>query len=773
MKRPLRIAFIGNSLPRLCGIATYTTDLRDAVARSRPDCACVIVAMTENGQSHAYPPVVIREIHEARPEEYLDAADLLNRGDFDVISLQHEFGIFGGPAGRHILALLDRLTVPVVTTFHTVLAEPSAAERLVTDRIIALSARCIVMADKGRTLLISEYGSPPERIDVIAHGIPDAPFRHQAEAKAQLGYAGRSVILTFGLISPDKGIEAVIDAMPEILKRCPDAVYVVLGATHPNLLRQQGEAYRQSLVERIDRLEVAESVVLIDRFVDLPTLLDHISMCDVYVTPYLNEAQMTSGTLSYSFGAGRAIVSTPYWHALELLCDGRGNLVPFGDSEATGRAIADLLTGEPRRIAMERRAYADSRAMIWPRSAERHLASFEAASAGWRHSAPQRPIVLAAPSSGAALATGTAHLAIMCDDVGIFQHAIHSVPDPAHGYCVDDNARALLLAVSLEEEITSERLPDALTMRFASFVQHAWNPAVARFRNFMSFDRRWLEEAGSEDSHGRTLWALGAVAACRKPTPRRDWAAALFAEAAPVVETFRPPRAWAFTLLGLAHVLDRAPGDAAARRLRDLLADRLLSILATVESDDWIWFENGLAYDNARLPEALLAKAASGDRFDCAALGLRSLRWLVATQTAPSGVFRPVGSDSFGTGRTAPLAFDQQPLEAAATVAACLKAWHTDGDGRWVTEADRAFAWFSGANDLRTPLVDPLTGACRDGLHPDRANENRGAESVLVHLLAQIDIRRLHALQDRRADRIGSMRRLADAHGRPMTQRQS
>ena len=766
MKRPLRIAFIGNSLPRLCGIATYTTDLRDAVARSRPEATCVIVAMTEDEESHTYPPVVVREIHDARLEEYLDAADFLNAGGFDVVSLQHEFGIFGGPAGRHILALLGRLSIPVVTTFHTVLAEPGAAEKLVVDRLIALSARCVVMAEKGRQLLMSVYGAPPEKIDVIPHGIPDAPFREPDEAKAQLGYAGRSVILTFGLISPNKGIEVVIDAMPAILERCPDAVYVVLGATHPALLRRQGEAYRLTLADRIERLGIGNSVVLLNRFVDLPTLLDHISMSDVYVTPYLNEAQMTSGTLAYSYGMGRAIVSTPYWHAREILEDGRGSLVPFGDSGATGRAISDLLTDEPRRSAMQQRAYADGRSMIWARSAERHLACFEAAVTDARRLASLRPITLAAKPAGEAVGSRTSHLSTMCDDTGIFQHAIHSVPDRSHGYCVDDNARALLLAVALEGKTEGERLSDAMAMRFASFVQHAWNPDAGRFRNFMSFDRRWLEETGSEDSHGRTLWALGAVAACREQTPRRDWAAALFAEALPVVESFRSPRAWAFTLLGLAHYRLRAPRDPAIRRMQGLLADRLLTILTAVETDDWVWFETGLAYDNARLPEALLVTAASADRPDCAAAGLRSLRWLAAVQTAPSGVFRPVGSDTFGSGRRPPHPFDQQPLEAAATIAACLAAWRADGDSRWVVEAERAYGWFGGTNDLHTPLVDPRSGACRDGLHPDRANENRGAESVLSYHLAMADMRTLSALAGARHREVGLTHLPVETHHR-------
>jgi glycosyltransferase involved in cell wall biosynthesis len=748
-----RLAFIGNSLPRRCGIATFTADLQQAIATSCADVETSIVAMTDHGQAYDYPSAVHLQVNDGRMEDYLLAAESLNAGRFDVVSLQHEFGIFGGEAGDHINELLSRLTMPIVTTLHTVLAEPTRVQRGVMDRIVATSSRVVVMAEKGRELLRAVYRVPAENIEVIPHGIPDFAFVEPDQAKAQFGFSGRAVILTFGLLSPNKGIEVMIDAMPAILKSRADAVYVVLGATHPNLVRHQGEAYRESLVARVRALGIEDHVVFLDQFVDQATLLGFISMCDVYVTPYLNEAQMTSGTLAYSFGLGKAVVSTPYWHARELLADGRGILVPFGDATAIGSEIAGLLTDDPRRQAMRERAYSSSRAMTWERTAERYLAAFESA---WRGHGIRVISRLdqsePSPDSHAPPAMQTGHLLSMCDDTGLFQHAVHSVPDRSHGYCVDDNARALLLACALNDA-GEQRLPEALTARLAAFVQHAWNPETRRFRNFMSFDRSWLEDSGSEDSHGRTLWALGACARGDASPSRRRWAASLFAEALPTTKSFRSPRAWAFTLLGLDAYCAADAEDALAEQVRHLLADRLMAIMAAVETRDWVWLEEGLAYDNARLPQALIVTGISTGTSAYVEAGLRSLRWLVTLQTTPAGLFRPVGTEGFGDDkRTPPEAFDQQPLEATATISACLAAWRADGDAEWRADAARAFAWFLGSNDLALPLVDLETGSCRDGLHPDRPNENRGGESVVSYLLGLAEIRQHARLSEDRTN---------------------
>ena len=745
---PMRsVAFIGNHLPRRCGIATFTHDLHHAVATARTDLDTGVVAMNDPGNSYSYPPAVRFQIRDEIAGDYRKAAAFLNGGDFDVACLQHEYGIFGGEAGRNILELLPLLEMPIVTTLHTILAAPSPAQRAVLDQVIDVSSKIVVMSDKGRQFLRTVHDVPASRIEIIPHGIPEYSFIEPQHAKAKFGYSGRTVILTFGLLSPSKGIETVIDAMPRIIKSCPNAVYVVLGATHPHLVRDQGESYRESLVARAHGLGIADHVEFCNQFVDQATLLDYISMCDVYVTPYLNEAQMTSGTLAYSFGLGKAVVSTPYWHAQELLADGRGILVPFSDSAAIGAEISGLLTNDVRRHAMRKRAYRTSRSMVWGQIAKSYIAVFDAAFETSRsgRGRPREPMILLNGNSEEAFAVPnveTGHLLSMCDSTGLLQHAVHCVPDRSHGYCVDDNARALLLACAIGKS-GEQRLPETLTTRFAAFIEHAWNPDTQRFRNFMSYDRRWLEDVGSEDSHGRTLWALAECAATDTDPARRRWAANLFVKALPVVERFSSPRAWGFTLLGLNAYCAARVSDIPANRMRRLLANRLLGLLSTNRIGTWHWFENVLAYDNARLPQALIETGlATGARVYTEA-GLQSLRWLMALQTARSGYFRPVGSDSFGNIRQKPAKFDQQPVEATATIAACLAAARADHGAEWPAGARRAFNWFLGANDLQVPLVNLATGGCLDGLHADRPNQNMGAELVLSYLLALVEIRQL------------------------------
>lgn len=724
--KAMRIVFIGNALPRRCGIATFTTDLELAMRQQDDVGETAIVAMCDGAAPFAYAEPVRLSIAQDEPGAYLDAAEYINAAGFDVVSLQHEFGIFGGEAGNYVLGLIAALRVPLVTTLHTVLDQPSEAQHAVMMALLAASARVIVMARKARTILIERYGADPARIAVIPHGIPDLPLADTQDAKRRLGFADRQVILTFGLLSPNKGIEVMIEGMPMVLSAAPDAVYVVMGATHPALLRAEGEAYRESLMARVHALGLDGHVVFINRFVDRPELLDYIAMCDVYVTPYLLEAQMTSGTLAYSHGLGRPVISTPYWHAAELLGDGSGVLVPFRDPVRLGAAVASLLTDEAGRIAMGRAASIAGRLVTWKKTALAYRAAFAGACAG-------------AQPQPAALPLG--HFAAMCDDTGLFQHAVGGIPDRQHGYCIDDNARALLLTNALSSAQLAD-LPTIQPLRFAAFIQHGWNPDRGRFRNFMGFDRRWLEEVGSEDSHGRTLWALGVTAAENPDTELAQWAANLFAWALEAVEGFTSPRAWAFTLLGLHGYSAKRPFDRKANHIGLVLAERLQELLLMCSRDDWTWFESRLTYDNARLCEALIVTGRDARLPDIVTAGLSALRWLIARQTAPGGHFRPVGSDGFLLASREPQQFDQQPLEACATVAACLAASSVEAGPFWQAEAARAFAWFAGANDLGTALVDEGTGSCRDGLHRNRANENRGAESLLSYLMALTDMGR-------------------------------
>ena len=735
------IAMLGNHVPRQCGIATFTADLTDAISEEFPDIDCSVLAMDDPGRRHAYPPRVRFALDESDVASYRRAADFLNVSGVDVVCLQHEYGIFGGKAGSHVLALLRELRMPVVTTLHTLLAEPDPAQRAVMNEITRLSERIVVMSARGAEIARRVHGVPDAKIDHIPHGIPQVPL--ERESKERLGVECRRVILTFGLLSPDKGIEHVIDAMPAILERCPDAVYIVLGATHPHVKERHGETYRLMLENRAQRLGVDGSMIFQNRFVSQAELTEFLSAADIYVTPYLKPEQSTSGTLAYAVGAGAAVVSTPYWYAEELLADGRGVLVPWRDPRALAREITGLLEDDERRLAMRGRARAFGQSMIWPVVARGYLESFAHARAEridrrrtlYRRSAPpKRPMELPG--------LDLRHLRLMTDDTGLLQHSMFGVPRYDDGYCLDDNARALLLMALIEDARAEDRQAvRALASRYLAFVSHAYNADQRRFRNFMAYSRRWTENEGSEDSHGRALWALGAVVGRSEDPGRQSLGGHLFHAALPAVSAFTSPRAWAFALLGIHEYLRAFQGDSSVQAMRTQLADRLLDLFRRASRPDWPWFEDRLTYSNARLSHALLVSGASMGREEATAAGLRSLDWLAGLQRSNAGDFAPVGSDGFYARGGTKAAFDQQPVEAAGMISACLEARRITGDERWERHARRAFSWFLGQNHLQQSLYDATTGGCRDGLHADRVNENQGAESTLSFLLGLVEMR--------------------------------
>jgi len=737
------VGFISNYPPRQCGIAAFTTDLTASLLADDPTLDCFVVAMNDPGQQHEYPPRVRCEIAERDIESYNRAAVFLNASGADVVSVQHEYGIFGGAAGSDIVPLMQSLRMPIVTTLHTVLAEPSLAQRAVMDAMARLSERVVVMSSHGVTLLRDVYGIPIDKIDRIPHGVPRLP--PAAGSKERLGLTDRLVILTFGLLGPDKGIEYVIDAMPAILARHPSAVYVVLGATHPHIRACHGEAYRTSLVQRARLLGVEDSVVFDGRFVTSAEIAEHLAAADVYVTPYLNPAQITSGTLAYAVGCGKAVISTPYSYARELLSNGRGVLVPWRDPAAIAQAANTLLSDVATADGLRTRAAAYGHDMTWPNVAQRYLESFARARVG---PSPRLRTLFQPQSVGRRgmerPALNLKHLRNLTDSTGMLQHAVYDVPSYIEGYCLDDNARALLLTAHLAEAGTEDPAAvHALAARYLAFVRHAFDADTQRFRNFLSYPRTWVETAGSEDSHGRALWSLGTVVAKAHEPGRRSLAQSLFHAALPTVESFTSPRAWAYTLLGIDAYLQCLPGDAALESMRLTLATRLLELHKKASGPEWPWFEDKLTYCNARLSQALMLSGARLDDTTMLTVGLRSLEWLVYLQRDTRGLFSPIGSNGFYPQGGARAIFDQQPVEACAMVSACLDAGRVTGDPVWREHARLAFAWFLGHNHLRQHLYDPTTGGCRDGLHADRVNENQGAEATLSFLQASVEIRAL------------------------------
>lgn len=709
------------------------------MSAAAPESQCIAGAVNDRLEGYRYPPRVRFEMQEKDLDSYRRAADFLNFNNMEVLCLQHEFGIYGGPAGSHILALLKEVRMPVVTTLHTVLQHPDSAQRRVMDELVRRSDRLVVMARKGAEILEATYGVDSGKIDVIPHGIPDIAFADSSLSKAQFGVEGRKVLLTFGLLGPGKGIEYAIEALPEIVRRHPNVVYLVLGATHPNLVAREGEKYRLGLERLAADRGVKDHVIFYNRFVSLEDLTEFIGATDIYLTPYLNEAQITSGTLAYVFGAGKAVVSTPYWHAQELLADDHGVLVPFRDPHAIAEGVCAFLDDPERMETTRTAAYRVGREMIWPAVAKRYLESFQ-------HARADRKILPRTAFAGWTLASRPYdlpplrldHVVRMSDRTGIFQHAIFNVPCYREGYCTDDNARAFLLCCLLDEiggDPPSENL-DHLATSYLAFLAAAWNGAAGRFRNFMDHGRNWLEEAGSEDSHGRALWALGVGSARAQNEGHRRLSGQLFDQALGVVESFTSPRAWAFALLGIHENLRAARNPEPARAARRILTEKLLCRWADCATEGWPWFETSATYDNARLCQALIASGKWMPHPEALRIGLESLRWLVSIQKTQANHFRPIGSDGFYVKDGARADFDQQPVEAQAMVSACLEAFRVTSDASWLQEARRAFEWFLGRNDLGIPLYDSASGGCSDGLHKDRVSENQGAESTLAFHLS-------------------------------------
>ncbi|MBW1796159.1 MAG: glycosyltransferase family 4 protein [Deltaproteobacteria bacterium] len=735
------LAIVGNHLPRKCGIATFTTDLLNSLMAEAPDADCWAIAINDTPEGYPYPTQVRFELNQKNLQDYRLAAEFLNMKQVDTVSLQHEFGIFGGKHGAHILELARNLRMPIITTLHTVLKNPNEIQRSNLREIGRLSDRLVVMSHKARELSQEVYGIPGEKIELVPHGIPDVPFVDPNYYKDQFGVEGRKVILTFGLLSPGKGIEHMIDALPEVVRIHPDAVYVVLGATHPHVKRDQGEAYRYSLQRRARSLGVEDHLIFHNRFVELEELCEFLGAADIYVTPYLNDEQIVSGTLAYALGAGKATISTPYWYAQEMLADGRGRLVPFNNPEALSAEIVGLIDNEVERHAMRKRAYHHCRDMIWKEVARKYLEVL--AQVKEERERQPRPVYRAATLQSNPLELPKPkfdHLKRLTDDVGVLQHAKYIVPDRDHGYCTDDNARALIAVLLGQELLPEDDILVELSCVYLGFLLHAYNDSRGRFRNFMSYDRRWLEEQGSEDSHGRALWALGMAVALSKSENLTAVALNLFEKAMPAMNQFESPRTCAFALVGIHAYLRKFSGDAEIKRSREKLAERIFGLFQANASNDWPWIEDIVTYANGKIPHALLLSGQWLQRGEMVEAGLRSLEWLLRIQTDASGHFSPVGNHGWYPKGGEKARFDQQPLEASDMIEACREAYNVTGDERWIKEAQHCFEWFLGRNDVNAPLYDYKTGGCCDGLSADGVNFNQGAESTLAWLLSLLSM---------------------------------
>lgn len=742
-----KIAVIGNYSPRQCGIATFTTDLSQSLAKELTNEDNLInVAMDDIPEGYNYPHQVKFRIRQNVQSDYFWAADYLNANQYSAAIVQHEYGIYGGEDGSHILQMIQALNMPVITNLHTVLENPTKGQRNVMLGLAKYSDRLLVMSKKAFSILTNVYGIDKKMVSFIPHGIPDASFRPQGIYNKLFGMENKDVILTFGLLGPDKGIESMIKAMPSIVKENPNAVYLILGQTHPHILEKTGDSYRRDLQQLVNKLGMKNHVVFHNHFVKLETLVQYLQTSKVYAIPYLKKEQITSGTLAYALGVGAAVVSTPFWHAEELLADGRGRLVPFGDTDAMAKEINYLLSHEHEREMMRFKGYQYARSMVWKEVAKQHIALISKIKERKPLENVQEKGIKFHKIFNELPEINLSHLKTMTDDTGLLQHAKYMTPNFHHGYCVDDNARGLI-AITKYYTLRKDRGVLPLIQKYLAFLYYAFNPENGRFRNFMSYDRRWLELSGSEDSHARALWGLGITVKEAPDSSIRNMAMRLFLESLPVVEHFTSPRAWAFTVLGLQAYLSVYEGDISARKVRDDLTMKIYELFKNNIDEDWHWCEGTATYANAVLPHALIVAGKAMSDTAVFETGIKALEWLLKVQTAPQGHLSVIGNDGWLDKDGNRSVFDQQPIEVKSLIDACLDAYIETGDKKWFAESERCLSWFLGQNDLGLPVCDYKTGGCGDGLESQGVNGNQGAESTLAWIISLISMHTAMGMQ--------------------------
>lgn len=736
MNKAFGVSFISSYIPRQCGIATFTNDLAVSFTKlnNGTDLFSNVTALNDNPEGYKYPKDVKFEIKDKSINDFKEAAYYLNLSDKDVVNLQHEFGLYGGEAGSHILYLLENLKKPVVTTLHTVLEQPNEDQHKVIQEINRYSSYIVVQSERAVRMLKEIYGVPAEKIVFIPHGAHDVPFLDTTYYKDKFQLTEKKVLLTFGLLGPGKGLEDVINALAEVVKTNPDTAYIILGATHPHVRKQYGESYRNSLENLVRKNGLENNVIFINRFVDTSELLEFLLMSDIYISPYHNMQQIVSGTLTYALASGKAIISTPYWHAEEILREGKGVLYPAQDVNALAAAITDLLNDESKRNKMRRDAYEAGRKMIWPEVAKSYYELFQKAAAEFTiipsSSAPV-PKYKLMPSLPE---VNLGHLQNITDTTGILQHSVYSIPNRNEGYCIDDNSRALLVMI-MNKYLFHDPAADSLISTYLSFIYHAYNDEKKLFRNFMSYDRKWLEELGSEDSNGRTLFVLGYMIKNTENNSHLALCKSLFDSTVKDMSKFTSLRSLSHIIMGCIFYLQRFSGARDVKRICKNLLEKLNEAYVNNSSDSWKWFEEYLTYDNARMPQALLMGGTYFKNSNYLYAGFEALNWMFdAIYDKEKNYISPVGNDGWFFKGKEKAKFDQQPIEIPSIIDACYQAYLVTEDMEWINKMGVAFTWFLGNNDRQEPLHDFTTGGCFDGLTSAIINQNEGAESTISWL---------------------------------------
>ena len=733
----MKLAFIGTYPPRECGIGTFTHNLFNSMLVNQEggesENKGFVIALNDNGLIYDYPEEVKLTIRQEHQRDYLKAAKYINLSGADICVLEHEFGIFGGQSGVYILPLLHRLKIPLVVTLHTILKDPSYNEKAVLQEICKMAHKIVVMSHKAIEFLVSIYKVPEEKIVFIEHGVPDIHFNPE-KSKNEFKLGNKKVILTFGFISRNKGIETVIKALPKVVEKHPEVIYIVLGKTHPNVLRHSGEEYRIFLMRLVKSLQLEKHVMFLNEFLNVQELFKYLAASDIYITPYLNEAQITSGTLSYAVGVGSAVISTPYWHAAELLADGRGELFGFNDFVRLSSTLINLLDKPKELNKLKRKAYDYGRKITWPKTGQKYVNL----AAGILKEEPKvveekdsvLDFLILPPFS-------FAHINRLTDDTGIIQHAKFGIPNLKEGYCLDDNARALLMVLMAYRQKKDMRALE-LSPIYLSYIHYMQNPD-GTFRNFLSFNRNFLDEVGSEDSFGRTIWALGYLLGNAPNDAYYQTGKEVFFNASPNFEKLRSIRSIANTMIGISYYLQSNPSDdSMTERLRNL-AHRLTKQYKENHSPDWKWFESLLAYDNGILPLSLLHSAEILNENEITEIALESMNFLTE-HTLKENYLSIIGNEKWFTKEGERSVFAQQPIDAMAMVLMYHQAFILTKDKEYINKLYTSFLWFLGENDLRMSLFDYETKGCCDGFEKYGVNRNQGAESSLAYLISHLTV---------------------------------
>lgn len=749
LQTSMKLAFISTYPPRECGIATFNQNLMHAIGstfthNSKLNENAFVVALTDSDsyKEYEYPSEVKYVIRQNHQKDYIRAANYINTSMADVCILEHEFGIYGGESGIYILPLLNRLEKPLISILHTILKDPTFVQRIIIREIAEQSSKIIVMSKRAVEFLTTIYEIPAEKIQIIEHGVPDVEIPEDNPVKNLKSFKNQRVMLTFGLISRNKGLETVIKALPAIVAKHPDIMYVILGNTHPGVIKSSGEEYRDHLKSLARQLKVSDNLSFINKFVAEEELINYLSAAEIYVTPYLNEAQITSGTLSYAIGAGAAVVSTPYWHATELLAENRGRIFDFKDADELSLIVNELLENPDQIKELKSNAYNYGLHLRWPVIGAEYLMAAQKAIHNYSFNEKLLRNTIVDPEIMPKFSL--THVLRLTDDTGIVQHAKYGIPNLKEGYCLDDNARALIMALMALQRNKSKEAFELLPI-YLSYI-HYMQTDDGNFRNFLSFNRAYLDEIGSEDSFGRTIWALGFLIRSEISNSYKEFALEIFGKSIPHFKSLKHLRGMANTIIGISLYLQVSPGDDGMVFELIRLTQPLIAGYEQHQTEDWQWFEEKMTYDNAILPMALLYSCEITGDEKVKQIALNTMAFLDKL-TLSNGYLSPVGNDGwFYKGGSFPT-FDQQAIETMAMVLLNFRAYQILGKPAFIEKMFLCYRWFLGENTLRAPLYDHETKGCCDGLLPAGINRNQGAESTLAYLISHLTVLKAFELE--------------------------